>query len=50
MVQKGDTLFRIARRFNTTVDAILELNPDIEPNNLQIGQQIRVCAIEGPKG
>ena len=50
MIQKGDTLFRIARRYNTTVEAILELNPGIDPNNLRIGQQIRVCAIDKPKG
>jgi hypothetical protein len=50
MIQKGDTLFRIARRYNTTVEAIMELNPGIDPNNLQIGQQIRVCAIDKPKG
>lgn len=50
MVQRGDTLFKIARRFHTTVEAIMEMNPDIDADNLQIGQQIRVCAIEGPKG
>jgi len=50
MIQRGDTLFRLAQRFNTTVDAILELNPGIDPNNLQIGQQIRICVIEGAKG
>lgn len=50
IIQPGDTLFRIARRFNTSVDAIMELNPGIDPNNLQIGQQIRVCAIAKPKG
>lgn len=50
IIQAGDTLFKIARRFHTTVEAILELNPGIEPNNLKVGQQIRVCAIEGPKG
>lgn len=50
VIQRGDTLFRIARRYNTTVEAILELNPGLDPNNLTIGQQIRVCAIEKPKG
>lgn len=50
IIQPGDTLFQIARRNNTTVEAILELNPGIQPNNLQIGQQIRVCAIESPMG
>mgnify|MGYP006292919831 FL=1 len=51
VVQQGDTFWKIAKRYNTTVDAILEANPDVDPNNLQIGQKI--CIPEGivePKG
>ncbi|MCF8002380.1 MAG: DUF3794 domain-containing protein [Halanaerobiales bacterium] len=51
VVRSGDTLWKIARRYKTTVDAILDANPDIDPNNLQIGQKI--CIPEGimePKG
>ena len=33
----GDTLFSLARRFNTPVQQIVALN-NINPNNLQIGQ------------
>lgn len=36
----GDTLFALAARFNTTVDAILRVNPGLDPNRLFIGQQI----------
>ncbi len=39
-VKAGDTLFELAREYNTTVDAILMVNPDLEPTNLQIGQRI----------
>lgn len=40
VVQPGDTLFRIARRFNTTVSAILAINPQITDPNLIIPGQI----------
>lgn len=39
-IKKGDTLYLLAIRFNTTVDAIMKLNPGIDPNNLMIGQVI----------
>jgi len=39
-VASGDTLYQIALATNTTVQRLLELNPRIDPNNLQIGQSI----------
>lgn len=39
-IRPGDTFFILAQRFNTTVDAIRRLNPNVDPNNLQIGQRI----------
>ena len=39
-VKAGDTIFSIAQKHNTTVDAILRANPGLNPNNLQIGQII----------
>ncbi|KAB3532821.1 LysM peptidoglycan-binding domain-containing protein [Alkaliphilus serpentinus] len=39
-IQAGDTFFSLARRFNTTVDAIRRANPNVNPDNLQIGQRI----------
>lgn len=42
VIQRGDTLYRIALRFGTTVDALLRANPGIDPRNLQIGQVICV--------
>lgn len=41
VVQPGDTLFLLAKRFNTTVSAILAANPQIiDPNIIFIGQVI----------
>lgn len=39
-VQDGDTLWDIATRFDTTVDAIVEANPTLNPEALVIGQEI----------
>lgn len=42
-VAQGDTLLSIAQQYGTTVEAIVEANPDIEnPDVLQIGQEIRI--------
>jgi LysM repeat protein len=41
-VQSGDTLESIAARYDTTVEELLELNPDIDPLALSPGQRIRV--------
>jgi len=40
IIRAGDTFFNLARRFNTTVDAIMAANPGVDPNRLQIGQRI----------
>jgi LysM repeat protein len=42
-VQRGDTLESIAARFDTTVEALIELNPEIDPLALRPGQRIRVA-------
>ncbi|KJS19994.1 MAG: peptidoglycan-binding protein [Clostridiaceae bacterium BRH_c20a] len=36
-VAPGDTLFQIALATNTTVEKLRELNPDLDPLNLQVG-------------
>jgi LysM repeat protein len=41
-VQSGDTLYGIARKFNTTVQAIELVNPGIRPRHLRIGQVINL--------
>ena len=46
-IRAGDTLFNLASRFNTTVQAIINANPGIT-NNLQIGQQICIPVAPGP--
>jgi LysM repeat protein len=41
-VRRGDTLESIAAKFNTTVDDLLQLNPNVDPLALSPGQRIRV--------
>ncbi|MGB9904168.1 MAG: DUF3794 and LysM peptidoglycan-binding domain-containing protein [Desulfotomaculales bacterium] len=44
-IQPGDTFFNLAQRFNTSVEAIIQANPGVNPNNLQVGQVINIpCA------
>ncbi len=41
VVKKGDTLYAIAKRFNTTVDLIKKVN-NLQSDNLAIGQKLKV--------
>lgn len=41
-IKNGDTLFNIARTYSTTVDAIIYANPEIDADNLTIGEEITV--------
>lgn len=40
-VARGDTLWNISQRYNTTVDAIKKLN-DLNSNNIQLGMKLKV--------
>jgi len=41
-IQSGDTLGSVALKENTSVDALLRLNPGVDPQALHVGQRIRV--------
>jgi len=41
-VKSGDTLGVVAERFNTTLDDLVALNPQIDPNSLKIGERLRI--------
>ena len=42
VIKAGDTLGVIASNYDTTVEQLLTLNPDLDPNALQPGTRIRV--------
>lgn len=42
IVQPGDTLWRISRQFNTTVDAIVRTNNIPNPNLIYVGQTLEI--------
>ena len=48
IVQPGDTLFSIARRFGTTVDVLVQLNHLSNPNLITPGQELLVPATAAP--
>ncbi len=39
-IERGDTFFVLARRFDTTVEAIKQANPDVDPEALLIGMTL----------
>lgn len=42
IVQYGDTLERIAQRYDLTVDQLMHLNPDLQRSPLVVGRQVRL--------
>jgi len=43
-VQSGETLYSIARQYNTTVASLLQINPGLDADNIMAGQNINVPA------
>ena len=41
-IESGDTFSSVALKFNTTVDELRALNPNVDPQALTVGQRIRV--------
>lgn len=39
-IKRGDSIYNLARAYNTTISAILDANPDLSPYNLKIGNVI----------
>lgn len=39
-IKSGDSLYSLANKFNTNINRIIAANPNINPNNLRIGQKI----------
>jgi murein DD-endopeptidase MepM/ murein hydrolase activator NlpD len=50
VVQAGDTLFNIALKFGVTIDSLIEVNQLIDPNQLNVGEQVIIPGLEGVKG
>lgn len=49
-VQVGDTLFSIGLRFDTTVQALMELNGLVDPNTIWVGQNLLLRATRETEG
>jgi LysM repeat protein len=48
VVQSGDTLLRIANRYNTTIGAIAQLNGIVNVNLIRVGQHLRIPGMQTP--
>ena len=46
-VQEGDSLYKLAKQFHTTVTELILLNSGVNPYNLQTGMSLTICPGEG---
>lgn len=51
-VKQGDTLAGIAAQFNVSLQAVIDLNPDLDPDLISVGQEILIPAagVQAPSG
>jgi lipoprotein-anchoring transpeptidase ErfK/SrfK len=50
IVQQGDTLAKIAARYGTTIQNLMNLNGISNPNRIWVGQRLRVSGAAAPGG
>ncbi|MBE6309764.1 MAG: LysM peptidoglycan-binding domain-containing protein [Bacteroidales bacterium] len=43
-ISQGETLYRLSKNYNTSIENILRLNPGISPENFKIGTVIKIMA------
>lgn len=41
-IQPGESMYSVSKQYNTTIEALLELNPGIYPNNFIVGDVIKI--------
>lgn len=46
VIKRGDTIYRLAKTYDTTVPEILMNNPRVNPYNLQVGSSLIICRPE----
>lgn len=46
VIKRGDTIYRLAKTYDTTVPEILMNNPRVNPYNLQVGSSLVICRKE----
>ncbi|WP_217589641.1 N-acetylmuramoyl-L-alanine amidase [Lentibacillus saliphilus] len=42
MIQRGDTLWALAKTYDSSIDKLKQMNPTVDLQHLQIGQRIRI--------
>lgn len=48
VVKRGDTLYSLSRKYKTTVDKLLQLNPSITAQSMPVGHSLRVPGVAQP--
>lgn len=46
-IAKGDTFSAVAKQFHVSVKSIAEMNPNVDPTRLRIGQKIKIPTTSG---
>ena len=42
IIQAGDTFYQLASKFKVSVNQLQDLNPNLDPDNLQIGDEVKI--------